>query len=396
MWQTNHFEDDDADQWRDRAGREANRSVSAATIFGWKPTAGCGVAPGGNGWPSPTGWNRELGKRTSLRFLHGDGEGGLWAAVGDLGLIHVASGRHVPAADHARRIAQQHGPLCLQDRDGNTWTGYERGGLVQVRRRLFRAIGKNEGLGDSLINTVCEDAQGSVWIGTHSGMVGRYENGVCTNIVLRGPARTQDSCVVGRRARTGVDRRAGHRAVDVREAGTDCDSSPSEPQLQGYPRLLLPGRDGRLWVGTLWSIISVTDGKSHIRIHDAKRRADIRPRWRKRRTAPFGRERWMVFCCAGTANNLSRWNRRTGVRWDESGRCGRHPTAACGRERRRADCCTGYNGKFFRYTMKDGCLRTASSRFWATREGNLWLGTRAGIARIAAAALARFEARRIE
>ena len=30
-------------------------------------------------------------------------------------------------------------------------------------------------------------------------------------------------------------------------------------QLQGYPRLMVPGKNGQLWVGTLWTIVNLTD-----------------------------------------------------------------------------------------------------------------------------------------
>ena len=215
VWQTNHFEV--MTPTNGEAVLDVKRIVPSGGGNLWVEANGRMRRCAGRQWLAESeGWNRELGRRTSLHFVHGDREGGLWAGAGDLGLIHVA-------ADGAfQRLTTRDGlpsnviRFAYEDRDGNIWTGYERGGLVQVRRRLFRVIGKNEGLGDSLINTVCEDAHGAVWIGTHSGIVGRYENGVCTNIVLRGPARTQDSCVVDRRARTGVDRRAGHRPVDVR------------------------------------------------------------------------------------------------------------------------------------------------------------------------------------
>src|ERR1700722_8241337 len=36
------------------------------------------------------GWNHQMSRRNSLRFMSGDHEGGLWTSAGDLGLIHVA------------------------------------------------------------------------------------------------------------------------------------------------------------------------------------------------------------------------------------------------------------------------------------------------------------------
>jgi signal transduction histidine kinase len=49
------------------------------------------------------------------------------------------------------------------------------------------------------------------------------------------------------------------------------------------------------------------------------------------------------------------------------------------------------NGKFRRYTMKDGLPSDSIVQVLGDAAGNLWLGTRAGIARIPGAALARFE-----
>ena len=290
------------------------------------------------------GWNRELGRWTSLHFVHGDSEGGLWAGAGDLGLIHVAADGTFQRLTTRDGLPSNVVHFAYEDHDGNIWTGYERGGLVQVRRRLFRVIGKEQGLGDSLINTVCEDAQGAVWIGTHSGIVGRYENGVCTNIVLQGSARTQDSCVVAdARGRVWIgaqgigllmsERRtvAAHRHGDAtaRVIRVCCcravmAASGSEP--------FGPSSASRMGILPLNT--------------PRKPQAVTRRRWRKRQMARFGRERWTVFSCTGTANNLSRLRRRTGIRWDESGRCGRRPTAACGRERRKAVCCIGATANF--------------------------------------------------
>jgi signal transduction histidine kinase len=49
------------------------------------------------------------------------------------------------------------------------------------------------------------------------------------------------------------------------------------------------------------------------------------------------------------------------------------------------------HGKFFRHTMKNGLPSDSIVQVLGDTQGNLWLGTRAGIVRILAAALARFE-----
>ena len=165
VWQTNHFE------VMTPTNGEATLSVKRIVPSGsgnlWVEANGRMRRCAGRQWLAESdSWNHELGRRTSLHFLHGDNEGGLLSGAGDLGLIHVSANGTFQRLTTLDGLPSNVIDFAYEDRDGNIWTGYERGGLVQVRRRLFWVIGKNEGLGDSLINTVCEDAQGAVWIGT--------------------------------------------------------------------------------------------------------------------------------------------------------------------------------------------------------------------------------------
>jgi signal transduction histidine kinase/ligand-binding sensor domain-containing protein len=334
------------------------------------------------------GWNREMSRRTSLHFVHGDSDGGLWAGAGDLGLIHVA-------ADGAfQRLTTRDGlpsnviRFAYEDHNGNVWTGYERGGLVQVRPRLFQIIGKSQGLGDSLINTVCEDAQGAVWIGTHSGIVGRYKDGVCTNINLPGPARTQDSCVVAdARGRVWVGAQGtGLLMLD----GGQLQSIATEAQLQGYPRLLLPSRDGQLWVGTVWSIICITNGTLTFE-YMAQTAGDHATAL----TEAGDNTIW-----AGTLNGfLLHWNGKQFVPLAPPDRnlLGRiwalwaAPDGSLWAGTEEGGLLHWRDGKFFRYTTKNGLPSDCIVQILGDAGGNLWLGTRAGIARISATAVVRFE-----
>lgn len=388
VWQTNDFEV--MTPTNGEAVLDVKRIVPSGGGNLWVEANGRMRRCAGRQWLAESeGWNRELGRRTSLHFLHGDREGGLWAGAGDLGLIHEA-------ADGAfQRLTTRDGlpsnviRFAYEDHDGNIWTGYERGGLVQVQRRLFQVIGKIKGLGDSLINTVCEDAYGNVWIGTHSGIVGRYENGVCTNIVLGGPARTQDSCVV-------TDAR-GRAWIGVQGIGLlmmekgQLRPIATETQLQGYPRLLLPGRDGRLWVGTLRSIISVTNG--NLTFEYTSQSAGGHPtalaeaadgtiwvgtldglllHWDGKQFVPLA---------PPDRNSLGRiwalWAAPDGSLWAGTEEGGLLHWA---------------NGRFFRYTMKNGLPSDSVVQILNDSDGNLWLGTRAGIVRLPAAALEQFEA----
>jgi signal transduction histidine kinase/ligand-binding sensor domain-containing protein len=387
VWQINHFEA--MTPTNGEPVLNVKRIISSGGSNLWVEANGRMRRCAGRQWLAESrGWNREMGKWNSLRFLHGDSKGGLWSGAGDLGLIHVA-----PDGDFHRLTTQDGLPsntihFAYEDRDGDIWTGYERGGLVQVRHGLFRAIGKNEGLDDSLINTVTEDAQGAVWIGTLSGAVGRYKNGVCTNITLPGPARTQDSCVAAD-ARGRVWIGAQGTGLVMSEAGT-TRTIATESQLHGYPRLLLPARDGRLWVGTLWSIVSVTNG--NLAFAYTTQNVGDHP------TALAEAADGTIW--AGTlAGMLLHWDGRQFVSLEPPNRnsLGRiwalwpMPDGSLWVGTEEGGLLHWNDGKFFRYTTKNGLPSDSIVQVMSDAAGNLWLGTRAGIVRIFSAELARFE-----
>lgn len=334
------------------------------------------------------GWNREIGRRSSLRFILGTRDGGLWTSAGDLGLIRVGAD-----GDFSRLTTRDGLPsntirFAYEDRDGDIWTGYDRGGLVEVRRRTFRNIGKEQGLSDSLINTVSEDVEGAVWIGTHSGTVDRFANGVCTNILLPEVARAQDSCVAAGAGRIWVGAQGlGLLALENGQFKTVA----TQTQLQGYPRLLLPASDGRLWVGTLWSIICVTTNDEFT--------------FKYTSLAAAGHPTALAEAADGTIwagtleGNLLRWDGKQFLPLEppERNSLGRiwalWPTADgslwAGTEQ--GGLLHWSNGKFFRYTTRNGLPSDSIEEVLSDAHGNLWLGTRSGIVRIPASALSRFE-----
>ncbi|HSY17850.1 MAG TPA: two-component regulator propeller domain-containing protein, partial [Candidatus Acidoferrales bacterium] len=243
IWQTNHFE------IMTPTNGEAELNVKRIVFSGgdnlWVEANGKMRRCVGRQWCAESSdWNIELGRRQSLRFLHGDAEGGLWTSAGDLGLIHIATDGGLRQLTTRDGLPSNTIRFACEDHEGNIWTGYERGGLVQVRRRLFRSIGRNEGLSDSLVNTVSGDTNGVVWIGTHSGEVGRYENGVCTNLVLPGRARAQDSsAAVAPDGRVWIGAQGAGLVVyeggRMRTIATQAQLQGGQPQAV-YPRLLVP------------------------------------------------------------------------------------------------------------------------------------------------------------
>jgi len=390
VWQTNHFEV--MTPANGEPALNVRRIIPSGGSNLWVEANGRLRRYLGQQWVAEcAGWSRELAaKKITVRFVHGDKEGGLWSGAGDLGLIRIA-----PDGSFSRLTTRDGLPsnaihFAYEDHDGDIWTGYERGGLVQVRRRLFRSISKDEGLGDTLINTVSEDSTGAIWIGTHSGVVGRYENGVCTNLTLPGPARlVQDSCVAAdARGRLWI----GAQGIGLLslEAG-QIRTNATQNQLQGWPpRLLLPAKDGRLWVGTLYSIISVMNDE--LSFEYTQKAVGDHP------TALTEAADGTIW--AGTLDGmLLRWDGKQFVRLEPPNRSslGRiwalWPAADGGlwAGTEQGGLLHWNTKQFFRYTMKNGLPSDSIAQVLCDAQGNLWLGSRAGIVRILSGALDRFE-----
>jgi signal transduction histidine kinase/ligand-binding sensor domain-containing protein len=392
QWQTDHFEP--MIPTNGEPVLNVKRIVSSGSSNIWVEANGRMRRFVGRQWVAESeGWKQELGRRNSLRFLHGDSKGGLWSSAGDLGLIHVLADGSLHRLTTREGMPSDTLSFAFQDREGDTWTGYERGGLVQIRHRLFHSIGKDEGLSDSLINTVCEDAQGAIWIGTHRGSVDRFEQGGCTNLALTGSGRIQDSCVAAD-TRGRVWMGAQGSGLWKWDAG-NLQQIATQEELQGYPRLLAPGKEGRMWVGTLWSIFNVTDER--ITAEFAVQTTGDHPT--SLAEGPDGTV-W-----AGTlAGELLRREGEKFVRLEPPERTtlGRvwalWPTADGGlwAGTEQGGLVHWNNGVFHRFTTKDGLPSDSIVQVLGDAAGNLWLGTRAGIVRILGGALARFERGELE
>jgi signal transduction histidine kinase/ligand-binding sensor domain-containing protein len=394
-WQINHFET--MTPTNDEAVIDVKKIVSSGAGDLWVEANGRMRRCARRQWLAESAaWEDQFGKIASLRFLHGDADGGLWASAGDLGLIHVLENGTLHRLTTRDGLPSDIVHFAFQDRDGNTWTGYERGGLVQIRRRLFRSIGKDQGLSDSLINTVSEDTNGNLWIGTHSGKINLYQDGACTNLVFPGDARALDSCAAaGSNGRIWL----GGQGIGLLmyETGHVQHIAPASrfSSSQGYPRLLLPAKDGGLWFGTLMSIIHVNDGTLESE-YTAATTGDH----------PTGLAQaadgtvW-----AGTlAGLLLRWDGKQfePVEPPDRNALGRiwalwAPSDGglwAGTEE--GGLLHWKNGAFHRYTTKDGLPSDSIIQIVGDRQDNLWLGTRAGIVRISSAALNLYENGKLE
>lgn len=335
-------------------------------------------------------WVRDLGQVAFLRFAAGDSKGGFWCGFRDYGLIHVAADGTLVRLATRDGLPSDSLRFVCEDREGNVWTGYERGGLVQIRRRLFRILARQQGVTDTLVSTVCQDTEGAIWIGAHAGTVTRCQDGQCTNINLSGGWAGQPTVVTADAAgRTWFS--ISGVGLMVRESG-QVRLAVAERELPGGIRLLAPARDSELWIGNLRGLWSYKDHELVPRL------ACPNPGGAETPAALIEAADGVIW--AGTFGGfLLRWD---GTRFQRSEPPDR---ATLGRlwalcAAKDGDLWIGSSGggllhwtggRFLRYTTRQGLPSDCIVQVMLDEQGNLWLGTGVGIVRVDEAALSRFD-----
>jgi len=151
---------------------------------------------------------------------------------------------------------------CIaQTNDGYLWLGTETG-LVRFNGTQFRVFNhKNTaGLKDDYVLSLFADSDGSLWIGTRQGGLTRLQNGRFERIWtgdgspesrVNSIARDGDhNLLLG--MKTGLKQLAGRTMVPFRGTG---------PSVSDSIAVVLPGRNGGLWLGTESSgVIHLTPG----------------------------------------------------------------------------------------------------------------------------------------
>jgi ligand-binding sensor domain-containing protein len=107
-------------------------------------------------------------------------------------------------------------------------------------------------LADTVVTSVCEDSDGNVWIGTVGGTLARWRDGRCTNITVPGKGRIRQNVVV-------CPDRQGRLWVGTEGSGVyiyEHDEFKEVPLDLGEAtvRVILADRKGAVWVGSAHSL----------------------------------------------------------------------------------------------------------------------------------------------
>jgi signal transduction histidine kinase/ligand-binding sensor domain-containing protein len=181
--------------------------------------------------------------------------------TGDLWIGTSFNGLYLCNQSGFQSIPTSHGGILslTEDREGNLWAGTSGGGLNRIRRRAITLETEETGLPFSSIVSVCEAADGTVWVVTQNGVLA-HQAGDKWNAIPVNSQWPGDATCVTADARGSVwigTRRGLYRWREGRIAAWGGAA------VRQTLHTLLVSRRGDLWMGqeSTNSILRLQDGK---------------------------------------------------------------------------------------------------------------------------------------
>ena len=322
-----------------------------------------------------------------------DHHGGMWFYDYERGLFHVGANgesRHFGVEENfpGDRIN-----CFFEDREGNWWAGLDAGGLVRIRERRFQAVVSDKETSTKPAKTVCEEKDGTIWIGTLGDGLQCWPTGAtATNIISPGgTGRGFTFCVYpGAAGRLWAS--AGAEDLFIRDQEGFKRVSPG---VHGVKALLVDHAE-RLWVGAKSGLYFAGGGGSNnFKLYEAIGRSDVRALAEDRRGNLWvGVEDGTLFRITDDAATAfhSTDGKDSPAIWsllaEDDG------TVWAGTFR--GGLLRFRDGRFTHYGKKDGLPDDVICQILEDGRGNLWLGSYQGITSISKAVLENFASGKIK
>jgi signal transduction histidine kinase/ligand-binding sensor domain-containing protein len=317
---------------------------------------------------------------------HADHHGGVWLYDYGRGLSHITADGQVRQFGLQEGFPGERINCFFEDREGNCWAGLDTGGLVRIRERRFQAVDTSGQVLAKPARSVCEEPDGTVWIGTLGDGLARLQAGTVTNLTLPGGTGRGFGFCVCPDAAGRLWLSAGDEDLYLREGDGFKRFSPPIHAV----KVILADKLGRLWIGTKSGLYG-SDGESPLvfKPNPGVGRNAVRALSEDGNGNLWvGVEDGTLFRLAGQSVASFHPTDREAPQaiWSllaEADGTVWAGTFRGGLLRWRA-------GQFTRYTSNDGLPDNIICQILADPAGNLWLGSHQGIFRVAKSVLNDF------
>jgi ligand-binding sensor domain-containing protein/signal transduction histidine kinase len=183
-----------------------------------------------------------------LRKVHSGRDGALWiATIGEgLFLLQDDKGTYYTKREGLPDNKVQ---TVFEDRNGNIWIGTW-SGLCRLQDWTFATLTRQDGLPHDYVQVLYEDWEGNLWIGTRGGGLARLRDGKFTNYTTReGLAHNFGKCVLEDREGAVWMGTHGGGLSRYRD-GRFTNFTTDDGLASQYVWAIEQDREGNIWVGT--------------------------------------------------------------------------------------------------------------------------------------------------
>jgi signal transduction histidine kinase/ligand-binding sensor domain-containing protein len=315
-----------------------------------------------------------------------DHHGGVWLFDYGLGLWHVGADGRVRQFGSQEGFPGERVNCLFEDHEGNWWAGMDVGGLVRIRERRFQIVDTGAQLSAKPARSVCEETNGTLWIGTLGDGLARWQDGSVTNLAMPGGTGKGFVFCVCPDAEGRLWASAGDEDLYLRENGV---FNRVKPIVHGV-KVIFADKNNRIWVGTKAGLyFSDPESDEDFRFYEGIGRRDVRALsedgqgnlWAGSEDGNLFRiadNKVDTFHPADAKASQAIWSllaEADGTVWAGTFRGG---------------LLRFRDGKFTRFSISEGMVDNVICQILPDDAGNLWLGSHQGIFKVAKSALDAF------
>ena len=384
-WNGNHFEDQTPTN-TDSLGDVVFLCVESDNSF-WAGTGGRVRKSIARAWTTdaPALKNVFVGNmnRGGARDDH---HGGLWLYEYTLGLWHISAEGDVKHFGAQEGFPGERVNCLFEDHEGDLWAGLDVGGLVRIRERRFQIVDTGAQLSAKPARSVCEETNGTVWIGTLGNGLVSWNAGSITNFPMPGGTGKGFVFCACPDFSGHLWVSAGDEDLYVRENGA---FNRVKPIVHGVKAIFVD-KQNRVWVGTKAGLyFRDADSDEDFRSYEGIGRRDIRcisedgagNLW-------AGSEEGDLFRISDTAVNT--FHPADGKPSQAIWSLLAEPDGTIWAGTFRGGLLRFRDGKFTRYSVAEGLSDNVICQILPDDAGNLWLGSHQGIFEVSQADLDHF------